>query len=315
MISDVLHRMGTTFQVGSQQRSTNPWPQFKRACEAVRNGRVGNLQRIIIGLPGDPPGGDPTPQPVPATFDYDHWLGTTPMVPYTEDRCHPQNSLTDRGGWLRCEQFSAGMITGWGAHHLDIAHWGMGTEHTGPIQIEATAQFATGGLWNVHGAFRVEAKYANGVTLIVTGDAPNGIRFEGDEGWIFVTRGDARVTASDPANPNAQPPITASNARLLEPLPAGAIRLYGDENTEHHQDWLNAIRKRTAITAAPVEVSHRSTSACLISHIAMKLQRPLRWDPVQERFDDRQANAMIARPQRSAYRPATRVPGLADLLD
>ena len=314
LISNMLHRLGTTFQVGSQQRSTSPWPQFKRACEAVRNGRVGNLRTISIGLPGDPAGGIATPQPIPATFDYDHWLATTPNVPYTEDRCHPQNSLTDRGGWLRCEQFSAGMITGWGAHHLDIAHWGMGTEYTGPVQIEATAEFATGGLWNVHGPFRVESRYANGVTMIVSGDLPNGIKFEGDEGWIFVTRGNAQVTASDPANPNRQPPLTASDPRLLEPLPAGSIRLYGEDNTEHHADWISAIRKRTAITAAPVEVSHRSTSACLIAHIAMKLQKPLRWDPVREQFDDRQANSMLSRPQRSAYRPATRVPGLGALL-
>jgi len=311
IMSDFLHRMGTIFSVGSQQRSTRPWPQFKAACEAVRNGRIGNLKTIQVGLPGDPPGGDPTPQPVPPNLDYHRWLGTTPLVPYTEDRVHSQLDVNSRPGWLRCEQFSAGMITGWGAHHIDTAHWGMDTEHTGPIELEAEAQFATGGLWDVHGDFRVETKYANGVNLIISGAFPNGIRFEGDEGWIFVTRGPGSVTASDPSSPNAaQAPLQASSPSLLSPLPADALRLYGEENTEHHTAWLRCIRNDTPYTAAPAEVSHRSTSACLISHIAMKLPRKLYWDPVNERFkNDPEANSMLARPQRSPYTVAE-IPGL-----
>ena len=319
IMSDFLHRMGTIFSVGSQQRSTRPWPQFKLACELVRNGRIGSLHTIYVGLPSDPPGGDPTPQPVPPNLDYDKWLGTTPFVPYTEDRVHPQNSFSGRGGWLRCEQFSAGMITGWGAHHIDTAHWGMDTEHTGPIELEAEAQFATGGLWNVHGPFRVEAKYANGVNMIISGDFPflreagvdNGVRFEGDAGWIFVTRGAGAVTASDPNTQNAaRAPLQASSPNILSPLPADALRLYGEDNTEHHSAWIRCIRNDTPNTAAPAEVSHRSTSACLISHIAMKLPRKLYWDPINERFkDDPEANAMLARPQRSPYTVAE-IPGL-----
>lgn len=318
LMSDVLHRLGTIFSVGSQQRSTRPWPQFKRACEAVRNGRVGNLHTIHVSLPGDPTGGAPTPQPVPPNLDYDRWLGTTPEVPYTEDRVHPQHSTIDRPGWLRCEQFSAGMITGWGAHHVDTAHWGMGTEYTGPIEIEAEAEFPTVGLWNVHGDFRVEAKYANGVTMIISGKRPRegappelpGIRFEGDEGWIFVTRGGG-VTASDPATGEAPPdPLQASSPALLESLGPDALRLYGEEDEEHHSAWIRCIRSQTTATAAPAEVSHRSTSACLIAHIAMKLPRKLYWDPVNERFkDDPEANAMLSRPQRSPYSVAE-IPGL-----
>jgi hypothetical protein len=277
----------------------------------VRNGRIGNLHTIQVGLPGDPAGGDPTPQPVPAGLDYDKWLGTTPFVPYTEDRVHPQNSRTGRGGWLRCEQFSAGMITGWGAHHIDIAHWGMNAEHTGPVQLEAEAEFATGGLWDVHGDFRVEAKYANGVTMIVSGAFPNGIRFEGDEGWIFVTR-DGGVTPSDPTSnaPVAGGAPQASSSLLLSDLGSDAVRLYGEDNTEHHTDWIRCIQNETPRTAAPAEVSHRSTSACLLSHIAMKLPGVLRWDPLNERFiDNPQANSMLSRPQRSPYTVAE-IPGL-----
>src|SRR5690606_17462019 len=118
MMADVVSRKGVVFQLGSQQRSVNPWPQFKRACELVRNGRIGTIKRVIVGLPGDPSGGNPVEMPVPENLDYDRWLGSTPLVPYTLDRVHSQTDLYDRPGWLRCEQFGAGMITGWGSHHI-----------------------------------------------------------------------------------------------------------------------------------------------------------------------------------------------------
>ena len=193
-MADAVHRSGRIFQIGSQQRSTI---QFRYAAELVRNGRIGELKTVEVGLPGDPAGGDATPVPVPAGFNYDAWLGSTPVVPYAVDRVHPQSGY-GRPGWLRCEQFGAGMITGWGAHHIDSAHWGMDTEYTGPVEIWGTAEFPTQGLWNVHGTFRTEALYANGVHMIVSGDFPNGIKFIGTKGWIFVSRGNEQVTASDP---------------------------------------------------------------------------------------------------------------------
>lgn len=314
IMTDIMHRMGTVFQIGSQQRSTSPWPQFKRACELVRNGRVGNLHTVKVGLPGDPAGGDPTPMPVPEWLDYDAWLGTTPYVPYTEDRVHSEAGIQGRPGWLRLQQFSAGMITGWGAHHIDIAHWGMGTEYTGPVELEAEAQFPTEGLWNVHGDFRVEAKYKNGVKMLVSGEPkefPNGIRFEGDEGWIFVTRGGGGVTEDDPdTGAVTSGPLQASHSSLLSELDGNALRLYGDENTTHHHDWLNSIKKNQVNTSTPAEVSHRSTSACLISHIAMKVPRKLHWDAVNERFhNDDEANSMLSRPQRHPYK-VSQIPGL-----
>lgn len=309
VMSDVIQRMGTVFQVGSQQRATDPWPQFKRACELVRNGRIGPLHTVRVGLPGDPPGGDPTPMEVPDNLDYDMWLGSTPMVPYTEDRVHPQSpeleERYDRPGWLRCEQFSAGMITGWGAHHIDTAHWGMGTEYTGPVEIEAEAEFPTEGLWNVHGDFRVEAQYENGVTMIVSGDFPNGVRFEGEDGWIFVTRGPAQVTASDPTSGDEEeePPLRASDPAILDSeIGPNELHLKGRDNEEHHTNWIRKVKNRRTDTMAPVEISHRSTSACLIAHIAMKLPRKLYWDPVNERFkNDDEANAMLSRPQRHPW--------------
>src|SRR4029453_10248108 len=193
-LSDAVHRSGRIFQIGSQQRSS---PQFRYAAELVRNGRIGQLHTVLIGLPGDPAGEVEPTMPAPKNLNYDMWLGSTPVVPYTEKRVHPQVGY-DRPGWLRCEQFGAGMITGWGAHHIDSAHWGMGTEYTGPVEVGGTAEFPNHGLWNVHGPFRTEARYANGVHMIVSGDFPNGIKFIGTNGWIFVSRGNERVTASDP---------------------------------------------------------------------------------------------------------------------
>ena len=184
MMADRVKASGRILEVGSQQRS---WKQFARAVELVRNGRIGTVQRVEIGLPGDPSGGNPQTMPVPKGFNYDAWLGSTPEVPYTVDRVMPEKGF-DRPGWLRMEQFGAGMITGWGAHHVDTAHWGMDTELTGPVEIWGQAQFPTEGLWNVHGPFKTYGRYANGVVMTISGDFENGIKWIGDKGWIFVCR-------------------------------------------------------------------------------------------------------------------------------
>ena len=297
-MSDIMHRTGAVFQLGSQQRSTEPWPQFKKACELVRNGRIGKVKSVKIGLPSDPAGGHATTMEVPAHLNYDMWLGSTPYVPYTLDRVHPQEDYS-RPGWLRCEQFGAGMITGWGVHHLDIAHWGMGTEHTGPVEIEATADFPENGLWTVHGPYSVTSRYENGVEMTVNGDLPNGIRFEGTDGWIFVSRGDVGVTSNDP-NFEGSAALSASDPTLLtSEIGENETHLYA--SPEQHGNWLECI-KTGAQTISPVEVAHRSCSACLISHIAMKLPRKLHWDPVNERFkNDDEANRMLSRAQRAPW--------------
>jgi len=296
-MSDAVHRSGRIFQIGSQQRSS---PQWRYAAELVRNGRIGQLKTVKIGLPGDPPGGNPAPMAVPAGFNYDTWLGSTPVVPYTEDRVHPRSGY-GRPGWLRCEQFGAGMITGWGAHHLDCAHWAMDTEFTGPVEVWGTAEFPTTGLWDVHGAFRTEAIYANGVHMIVSGEFPNGIRFEGTEGWIFVSRGNETVTASDPQSRlKDEQALAASDPRIITSV-IGPDEVHLYESADHHGNWLECIRTRRQ-PIAPVEVAHRSCTACLLHHIAMKIRRRLRWDPDRERFvGDDEANALLSRPQRAPY--------------
>jgi predicted dehydrogenase len=285
-------------QIGSQQRSLNPWPQFHRACELVRNGRIGKLQQVEIGLPGDPAGPAAPPMPTPANLNYDAWLGSTPLAYYTEMRVHPQDSF-DRPGWLRCEQFGAGMITGWGSHHVDIAHWGMDTEHTGPIEVWGEAEFPTSGLWNVHGKFKTQARYANGVLMTISGELPNGVKFIGSDGWIFVTRSGA-VTASDPKGPQIDP-LVASNPKILQSV-IGPQEVHLYRSPSQHGNWLDSILSR-APNVAPAEVGHRSCSACLLHHIAMRAGRKLQWDPATERFvNDEAANRPLSREQRAPYR-------------
>jgi predicted dehydrogenase len=301
VISDVVTKSGVKFQIGSQQRSTE---QFRYAAELVRNGRIGELKTVYVGLPGDPPGGKKDEMPVPKNLNYDMWLASTPEVYYTVDRVHPQVGY-DRPGWLRCEQFGAGMITGWGAHHIDSAHWGMGMESSGPVEIWCDkVEFATGGLWDVHGIFKTEAKYANGVTMIVSNEFPNGIKFEGTNGWIFVSRGDYQVTASDPTKPGERAKkIDASDPKILTSV-IGENEFHFTVSKEHHGNWLEAIRDNKK-TIAPVEEAHRACSACLLHHISMKLKRKLYWDPKTEKFkNDNEANAMLSRKQRKGYETA-----------
>jgi predicted dehydrogenase len=296
-LSDAVHRSGRIFQIGSQQRSS---PQFRYAAELVRNGRIGELRTVYVGLPGDPSGKDEPVMPVPKNLDYDVWLGSTPVVPYTENRVHPQAGY-GRPGWLRCEQFGAGMITGWGAHHIDSAHWGMDTEYTGPVEIWGSAEFPKSGLWDVHGPFTTEAVYASGVKMIVSGEFPNGIKFEGTEGWIFVSRGNEAVTASDPVSKLKDPrALAAGDPKILTSV-IGPDEIHLYESKDHHGNWLECIRSRRQ-PIAPVEIAHRACSACLLHHIAMKAGRRLFWDPLKERFrNDDGANALLSRPQRAPY--------------
>lgn len=302
-MADAVTKSGRIFQMGSQQRSED---HFRFACELVRNGYIGNIKTVKIGLPGDPAGGSKQEQPVPENLNYPAWLGSTPHVYYTEDRVHAQTNDNEkrygRPGWLRCEQFGAGMITGWGAHHLDIAHWAMGFEHSGPQWIEATASFPTEGLWDVHGDFHAEAKYANGALVLVSNKFPVGVRFEGDEGWLWVTRkSGAAVTSSDP-NVSTGKHLEASDPKILQvKLKDSDVRLHKSVDG-HHGDWLHAIQTRKP-AVAPAEDGHRSCSACLLVHAAMRAGK-LHWDPEKERFlDDKDGRLakLLRRPQTEAY--------------
>jgi len=194
------------------------------------------------------------------------------------------------------------MITGWGAHHIDIAHWGMDTEYTGPVEIVASAEFPKKGLWDVHGSFHVRAHYASGADVFMSDKYPTGVKFIGEYGWIWVTRG-APVTLSDPAAfKSGSPALDASDRKMLAAgIKDNEIHLHLSPENDHHRDWLTSIKTRQP-PAAPVEIGHRSCSACLLAHDAMKLNRELKWDPQAEKYvNDEEANALLSRPQRAPY--------------
>lgn len=283
MLADMVRRYGVVLQVGSQQRSES---QFRFACELVRNGRIGRLHTVRVGLPGDPGTSPHPPMPVPKNLHYDMWLGPAVWQPYTETRVHPQQGY-DRPGWLRVSDYCCGMITGWGAHHLDIAQWGMGTEYSGPVEIKALdVKFPRDGTWDVHGDFCVEYTYANGVKVICSDEKQNkqGILFEGTEGWVFVRRGEID---------------TWPRSLLTSEVGPGELHLY--KSDDHKKNFLDCLRSR-AETIAPVEVGHRSNTVCVLGYIAMQLRRKLIWNPETEQFhNDDEANRMLSRPMRSPW--------------
>ena len=271
---DAVQRYGRVFQCGSQRRSS---PQCRRVCELVRNGRLGKLHTVRVGLPGQywlRKNAKTTfdPEPIPAGFDYDLWLGPAPEAPYTYNRCH----------WnFRWNlDYSGGNVTDWGAHMIDMAHWGMGTEHTGPVEIEGKGHFPPRTeLWNAASSFEF-CTYADGVKMIVKSGGPT--RFEGTDGWINLEgKSDRPELASDVIGPNE-------------------IHLY--DSRDHHGNFIDCVKSRQP-TAAPVDVAHRSLTPAHLGNIAMQLGRKLRWNPQVERFiDDEQANRMLSRAYRGPWK-------------
>ncbi|MFN3650725.1 MAG: Gfo/Idh/MocA family protein [Armatimonadota bacterium] len=264
------------FQTGSQQRSD---ARFRLACELVRNGRIGKLKRVEARLPNGSKGGPFAVKPVPSDFDWDFWLGPTQWAEYVPERTH--------GSFRHWYEYSGGMMTDWGAHHLDISQWALGMDESGPQWVESRGVLpADARGYNTATDFEVTYTYANGVPLIATHRGENGIRFEGEDGWIFVTRGK----------------IEASDQRLLDdPLPSSAIRLYKSDN--HYQNWLDCIESRKD-PICNAEVGHRSATVCHIGNISLRLGgRKMEWDPKAEKFkDDDEANRMLNRPYRGKWK-------------
>ena len=277
-------------QVGSQQRSDR---NFRLACELVRNGRIGKLQHIIVGLPTGPVGGPFPELPVPAGLNWDFYLGQTPVVPYNGKNCH-----WDFRWWY---QFSGGQMTDCGAHHNDIAQWGNGTERSGPVEINGKSlkEMVPGG-FTAASKYRVNCKYANGVTMAIVDEStvternvvgegkktPNGVQFIGPDGWIFVTRG----------------AITGSTEDLLRtPLPESAIKLYKSGN--HMANFFESIRSRKD-PICDVEIGHRSISVAHLGVISVRMKQALQWNPEKEVFtgaNAKEANKWLVREQRKPY--------------
>ncbi len=251
-LRQVVEQTGVILQVGTQQRAM---PQFRYAAELVRNGRIGKLHTVKVGLPGDPSGPEADPMPVPSNLNFDMWLGSTPEVPYTEIGVHPQEGYS-RPGWLRIRNYGAGMITGWGQHHYDSAAWGMNTELTGPISVEALAEFPKSGLWNVHEDFFVKHEYENGITVYTSQGYTNGIKYEGTDGWIFVSRGAYKASASDPVDKEkSSKALNASDPKILESeIGPNETHLYGKRTVAPNTTqtlWNGLCKGLATITRTP----------------------------------------------------------------
>ncbi|MGA2174299.1 MAG: Gfo/Idh/MocA family oxidoreductase [Verrucomicrobiota bacterium] len=276
------------FQTGTQQRSS---ARFRLACELVRNGRIGRLRQITVWLPAGLRGGPFSAKPVPAGLNWDFWLGQAPKVEYVPQRCHSTFRY-----WY---DYAGGTMTDWGPHHNDIVLWALGLP--GPVTVEAThsSEPIPGG-YTAYSDYEVHFTYANGVRHTVkstrddtiygaivneTGQR-NGIKFEGDNGWIWVNR--EELEAGD-------------ESLLSTPLPAGALRLY--KSDDHMRNFFECIRSRQ-LPVADVEAGHRSASICHLGVISLRLGRKLQWDPAREEFTGegaREARAFLTREMRKPF--------------
>jgi len=271
------------FQVGTQQRSD---ARFRQACELVRNGRLGKLQKVTVSLPRSTKTGGPfETKPVPEALNWQLWQGQAPEHDYSPERCHH-----DFRWWY---EYSGGIMTDWGAHHMDIAHWAMGVDRSGPNSVQGRMDDAErkrindaqrSNSFNTPAEFTVDFTYPGDVLLeVVLGD--EGVLFEGDGGRLYVNRG--RITGK---------PVEELAER---PLPADATRLY--ESNDHMGNFFDCIKSRKT-PISDVASQHRSVSACHLANISLRLGRKLNWDAAKEAFvGDAEANAMLSRPQRSPY--------------
>ena len=268
------------WQTGSWQRSI---ANFHKGAELVFNGRIGKVDRVEVGLPNAVKlVGMPSVKEVPAGLDWDFWLGSAPKVPY-RGVCH--------WNWRWILDYSGGQLTDWAGHHIDIAHWGLGLDRTGPIEVSGEGVYpASGELYNVPMEFDFDCKYKSGVVIRVANSSrlPHGmgVTWYGENGWIHVDRGD-KITASKPE-------------LISEELGANKKALY--KSNDHTANFLECIRTRKE-TITPVEVAHRSISVGLLGEIAMTTKQKIQWDPEKEKIiNNAEARKMLMREFRSPWK-------------
>lgn len=281
-ISDAMTRYARIFRTDTEVRFAN---EFRLACELVRNGRIGRLQRVEAGVPREQPALPPPPvEPVPAGLDYRNWLGPAPERAYSEARVHPRENLAGRPGWMQIQDYSLGMILNWGTHLLDIVQWANGTERTGPVEVEGQGTAPSGMLYDVLQGFDVRYRYANGVELSYRMAGRPYVRFEGSEGWI---------------ESEWWKPMQASRESLLKEKPGpGELQL---PLVNEKLDFIQGVKSRKE-TLIPAEVGHRTATLCHLGWIAIGVGKRLRWDPEREQFTNSdEANALLARPCRDPW--------------
>ncbi len=260
-------------------------PEFSRVVEVVRNGRIGKVERIFVGVPPELNGAALPPQstmPVPSELNYDLWLGPAWEAPYTEKRVHAVKAY-GRPGWMRVDAYCNGMISNWGAHLMGIAQWGNNTEYTGPVSVEGSGEFDKG-LWNTLNRFEIRYEYANGTELFFKIERPY-VRFEGSEGWIEIEY-PKTIKASSPS-------IVESEGKPGD--------LYFRDLPSDKEDFLLAVKSGKA-SLEPLETAHRTISMCQLGLIAIKTGSKLKWDPgTEEIAGDNAASALLDIPIREKY--------------
>ena len=280
-LCDAVKRYGRIWQTGSWQRSTD---NFYRACELVRNGRVGKVLRVEVGLPRghtDFAGtfGQEKLVPPPPELDYETWIGPAPYAPYCKARVHMN--------WRWNMDYGGGQLKDWIGHHLDIAHWGLGFDTTGPVSVWGKADFPATGIYNSPGRYWVETVYEDGTPIIVAGGYPeiqSGTKWIGEHGWVWVDRGGFE---SQPAH------------LIREVIGPNEIKLY--HSRDHCQNFIDCVKTR-AQTIAPCEVGHRSASVGHLGVIAIETGRKIRWDPATETIlGDPGAERLLSRSYRKPW--------------
>ncbi len=289
------------FQFGTQYRSESSFP---RMVELVRNGYIGNLQRIDVwsrNVLNDTkqyhvaPYGSTEEVPVPEDLDFDMWQGPSPMVPYTVDRCTPW-------GGYHCPETSLGFVAGCAIHPLGIAQWGNKSDHTSPIRYEGAGKVPTEGIFRTLERWDVICEYENGVTLhmmdmmtakpVVTAYYPqkwvdsDGVVFHGDEGWI----GDFNMGT-----------FYAGNQDLWKlNLKPDDERVY--ESRGHVRNFIDCVKSRNE-PVCPVEMAIRCDTIAHMVNIAAQTRRVIHWDPKSEQIlNDEEAAHMTTRPYREAWK-------------
>ncbi len=271
-------------QTGSQQRSAK---EFHKACELVRNGAIGKVKEVLVGLPG-PNWVERAKSPVPDSappegLDYELWLGPAPMRPYNEKRVH----YLFRFFW----DYSGGQQTNFGAHHLDIAQWGLGMDDSGPVSIEGTATFHKDQWFETPETARITYTYASGIPVSCTLGAkghPGGTTFVGEKGKVAVNRGKIEVT------------LNGEKVKDPYALATGDVKL--TVSTNHHKHWLDCIKSR-ALPICDVEIGHRSATVCHLGNIALRTGRKIAWDPAKEQIvGDADAAKMAGKPYREPWK-------------
>ncbi len=280
-IRDAMRRYGRVFQTGTQQRSDR---KFRFACELAINGYVGKIHTVNVAAPGpeykrtyQKP---TTEEPIPDGLDYDMYIGPAPMKPYNGGRL----AWPD---WYLIWDYCAGFSVNWGVHHLDIANWGCPAVADEPFEVKGKASYRNDGLTDNINDWQAEFNYVSGLRMSFSDTGhPNkqGCQFEGDKGWVHVNRGG----------------IWAEPASLLDvKIKPDEVHLH--ESNNHHADFLKCVRDRRE-PVSPVEAGHKASYLGLITDIAGRLKRELKWDPIKERFvSDDEANRMLSRPMRSPW--------------